>query len=155
MIPVSLILGFFSGGKGKLVIGLVVALILTVAIAGVAMWISSLNTDIAKLEKANAELNADIAGYKLEIRTGQTEITLLKQSRSQSTRVVQSLQGQLAKVQNSAKWFRVQRTKALKLLNSARNYPVTNSTGVISNEDSRLATEFINNTLGLHSQASQ
>ncbi|MBI9110109.1 hypothetical protein [Maridesulfovibrio ferrireducens] len=155
MNPISLVMGFLGGGKGKLVIGLVAALILLVVIGGMYVRIQSLKTDVAKTEKANAELEADIAGYKLEIRTGETEITLLQQSRNQSMRVVQSLQGQLAKVQESAKWFRVQRTKALKLLNSACNYPVTNSTGVISHEKSCLAAEFINNALGLQSEASQ
>ncbi|MBI9112255.1 hypothetical protein [Maridesulfovibrio ferrireducens] len=156
MIPIATILGFFTGsGKGKIIAIVVGVLILTIVIGGLCFKISWLKTDIAILEKDKAELNEDIAGFKLEIRTGETAITLLKESGNQTTRVIASLQGQLSTVQKSAKKYRIQHAKAVRLFNSARNHPITNSTGVISYEDSRNAAEFINHTLGMQPEASQ
>ncbi len=156
MIPVSMLLGLFTGGgKGKAIAIVVGVLILTVVIGGLCFKISWLKTDIAVLGKEKAELESDISAYKLEIKNGETEITLLKESSNQTARVISSLQGQLSTVQKSAKKYRIQHAKAVRLLNSAQNHPITNSTGVLSYEDSRNAAEFINHTLGLQPETHQ
>ena len=156
MIPVSMLLGLFTGsGKAKIVAIVVGVLILTIVIGGLCFKISWLKTDIAELKSDISDLESDISGYKLEIRTGETEITLLKESGNQTARVISSLQGQLSTVQKSAKKYRIQHAKAVRLLNSARNHPITNSTGVLSYEDSRNASGFINHTLGMQPEACQ
>ncbi|WP_419783746.1 hypothetical protein [Maridesulfovibrio sp.] len=159
MIPFGPILTFIGSGKGKLVLGLAAGLVL---VAGFLIWVSVLKFDIAQLQGVVSDrdsdishLESDIAGYKLQVRNRDTEISKLMESGNQTARIIAGLKGQLAESQSNARWFRQKHAKAVRLLKSARNYPVTNSTGVISNEKSRLAAEFINNTLGLQSEASQ
>ncbi len=156
MIPIGTILTFICSGKGKLILGLAAGLVI---VAGFLIWISVLKFDIAQLQGVVADrdsnissLESDIAGYKLQVRNRDTEITLLKESANQTARVVTGLKSQLSELQNSARWYRQKHAKAVRLLQSARNYPVTNSTGVISHENSRLAAHFINDTLGLQSE---
>ncbi|WP_320169956.1 hypothetical protein [Maridesulfovibrio sp.] len=153
MIPIGTILSFIGSGKGKLILGLAAGLVL---VAGFLIWVSILKFDIARLEGVVSDRNSDIsrlesdiAGYKLEVGNRDTEITLLKQSGNQTARVILGLKSQLAESQKTARWYRLKQSEANRLLRSAKNYPVTNATGVISNENSRLAAHFINDALGL------
>lgn len=145
MVPLGLITSFLGSGKGKLLIKIAVVLIV---VAVVGIWIASLKGDIADLKYDNSQLESDISAYKLEIKNGETEITLLKASRNQTAKVIASLQEQVSAEQQAAKRYRIRHARAAKLLAKSRNYPVTNSTGVISHEKSRLAADFINDTLG-------
>lgn len=156
MNPVSMILGFFTGRSQTKLIALVGGIVaVIVVIGGMYLVIEHKNTEIAELESVISKRDADISAYKLEIKTDETEISLLKKSENQTAHVITSLQEQLAKVQKTARWYRIQHLKAEQLLASAKNQPVTNSTGVLSYEDSRNAALFINHTLGLQPKTRQ
>ncbi|WP_421902185.1 hypothetical protein [Maridesulfovibrio sp.] len=159
MIPIGTILTFIGSGKGKLVLGLAAGL---VVVAVFLIWVSVLKFDIAQLQGVVsdrdsdiASLESDIAGYKLQVRNRDTEIGKLKESGNQTARVISGLKGQLEESKDNARWYRQKHDKAARLLQEARNYPVTNSTGVISNEKSRLAAEFINGVLGVRPETAQ
>lgn len=159
MIPIGTILTFIGSGKGKLVLWLAAGLVI---IAGFLIWISVLKFDIAQLQGVVSDrdrdifsLESDIAGYKLQVRSRDIEIGKLKESGNQTARVIAGLKGQLEESKDNARWYRQKHAKAARLLQEARNYPVANSTGVISNEKSRLAAEFINGVLGVRPETVQ
>ncbi len=159
MIPIAAITTFLGSGKGKLIIGLALAGLMA---AGFLIWIASLKGDIADLkgtiserDSAISELREDIAGFKLQVRNQDTEIHLLKESGNQTARTISGLREQVEAEQEIAKREKRLRLRVSRLLSKAKNQPITNSTGVISHEDSRLAAEFLNDALGLRSQAAQ
>lgn len=130
----------FLGGSGKLPVILCVGLV--VAVGGLYLRVQWLKSDIS-------DLQADIAGYQAQIKTKDTEINLLTASRNQTARVVGGLQLQVERLQKSGRKYRLQSAQLSEILRASRNVPITNATGVVRDEDSRAAVDFLNGVFGV------
>ncbi|MFW5497772.1 MULTISPECIES: hypothetical protein [unclassified Maridesulfovibrio] len=156
MIPIATIVSFLGSGKGKLLIKIAVVLIV-VAIVGI--WIVSLKGDIADLkgtiserDSTIAELDKRISALKLEVRTGEVEIEKLNESVTNSEDAVSALRGQVEEDKEKLRRHQIDLRETRQLLAEAKNVPITNSTGVLSHEDSVRVVAHYNKFWGLCSK---
>ncbi|HAS88817.1 MAG TPA: hypothetical protein DCS48_05865 [Desulfovibrio sp.] len=153
MIPIAAITTFLGTGKGKLIIGLALAGLMA---AGFLIWIAFLKGDIAdlrgELSKRDTEiarLDKKISALKLEIRSGEIEIEKLSESVANSENAVVALRGQVADEKKALRQYQIDLNEAQQLLAKAENEPITNSTGVLSHEDSVRVVDHYNEFWGL------